>query len=399
MSDSLIIDFLDSINQVDANSWNQVVDTDYPFIQYEFLSALEQSGATTAESGWQPFHLVVKNDHQIVAIMPLYIKQHSYGEYVFDHAWADAYYRNGLDYYPKLVSAIPFTPSVGQRVYFHKSIQQERGQDSILDDSIRKESLLKLITQAIQRVCHDNQISSWHLLFGDDNEMSALERLDCFTRVGVQYHWFNRDSETKPYQNFDGFLANCKAKSRKSIKRERRLIREQAIGIKWYEGSQITPELWQQFYRFYEMTYLKRSGHSGYLNQAFFELLAESFNQQTLIISAEVDQTIIAAALYFKDNKTLYGRYWGCLQELNCLHFELCYYQGIEYCIKHGITRFDAGAQGEHKIPRGFKPIKTYSSHWVAEPNFVLPLRRFVKDEAQYIEQLLPELAKKLPLK
>ncbi len=385
MSSLFNIDFIESITQIESSCWNGIINTDYPFIQYDFLLGLEKSGATTNQSGWQPYHLIVRVDDEIKALMPLYIKGHSYAEYVFDHAWADAYYRNGLDYYPKLVSSIPFTPSVGQRVYSHDSVDQN--------------ALMESILQAIKELCEKNQFSSWHLLFPLENEIEGFESLNCLSRVGVQYHWFNQDNKNENYQSFEHFLENCKTKPRKNIRRERRLVEQQGIMIHQYEGKAIPVELWQQLFTFYEDTYLKRSGHAGYLNKGFFDFIAKYLTDHTMVISAELNQQVVAAALFFKDKKTLYGRYWGCLEEFNCLHFELCYYQGIEYCIKHKLDRFDAGAQGEHKIPRGFKPIKTYSSHWIARQDFSMAIHQFIQEESKQIDTLLPILYQKLPYK
>ncbi len=385
MSDDPKITFIDSITEIEREIWNKIINSSYPFIQYDFLLALEQSGATGFESGWQPHHLVVKVNDHVKAVMPLYIKEHSYGEYVFDHTWADAYYRNGLDYYPKLVSSIPFTPVVGQRIYCHQSVDRK--------------VVVNHVIQAIRQLCEEKKYSSWHLLFSFESEISDCESFDCLTRVGFQYHWFNQNKDNQHYDSFDDFLQICKSKPRKNIRRERRLVEQQNIRIKHYQGNDIPESLWHQLFTFYQATYLKRSGHAGYLNKAFFEYIATYMNNHTLIISAETHQNIVAASLFFKDDKTLYGRYWGCLQEFDCLHFELCYYQSIEYCIKHQLDKLDAGAQGEHKVSRGFKPVKTYSSHWIAHQDFSNAIELFVKEEAKQIESVLPVLAQKLPFK
>jgi len=385
MTNSFNVSFISSIENIDATEWSKLIDTDYPFIQQGFLLALEESGATSAETGWQPSHLIIKQDRQLTGFVPLYIKSHSYGEYVFDFQWADAYHQSGINYYPKLVTAIPYTPATGERFYFEHLISR--------NESLKK-NIYSNINQAIQQLSNEQSISSWHILFPTKYESDNLVDSGLMQREGVQYHWFNKD-----YQNFDDFLAGCKLKQRKNIKRERRSITEQGIDIRILEGNEITTDLWKHFYLFYQMTYSKRSGHGGYLNQDFFDLIGQYIPNSIVMMVASIDDKIVAASLSFKDSKNLYGRYWGCLQEFDFLHFELCYYQGIEYCIQNKLEKFDAGAQGEHKIQRGFEPIKIYSNHWIAYPDFSRAIQDFVKREAVIVEENIEVLKGKLPFK
>lgn len=375
----LSVAFINNISQINAEEWQAVVATDYPFIQYDFLHALEKTGAASQQSGWLPRHLLVKSAQQLIAVMPLYVKHHSYGEYVFDFQWAQAYQSANINYYPKLLTAIPFTPSSGPRFCVRQDFKQV--------------DIKAMMLAKIKQYCDENQLSSWHLLFADSKQTQDWQDKGCVTRLGVQYHWFNHG-----YQSFDDFLSRCKPKPRKNIRRERRIVAEQGITIKTFQGEEISSELWHEFFIFYQMTYVKRSGHLGYLNETFFQQLANcSLRHSIMIIAAFKHTKIIAAALFFKSNQTLFGRYWGCKQEYDCLHFELCYYQGIDYCISHGINKFDAGAQGEHKIARGFEPVQTYSNHWIKEPNFQRAIAEFVTQESVYIKQFLRQQKQKLP--
>jgi predicted N-acyltransferase len=391
--------FITSIDQVNRQDWNLLIETDYPFIRHEFLQALESSGCVCPHTGWQPYHLLVYLKDTLVAIMPLYIKTHSYGEYVFDFQWANAFHQTGLDYYPKLLSAIPFTPCAGDRLYI-KAQYREILQPAIFEQVVQQAKKLNA--------------SSWHLLF-PDKELSRVKQQsdymqpalmqsdlikpdlikpDLMKRCGMQYHWFNHG-----YQSFSDFLASCKMKSRKNIKRERRIVNDAAFKLRILEGDEITPGLWRTFYYFYQRTYAKRSGNDGYLNLSFFENIGLTMPSKLMMVVAELDGEVIAASLFFKGGQKLYGRYWGASAEYELLHFEACYYQGIEYCIEQGIDHFDAGAQGEHKIQRGFQPIETYSYHWVSDERFRHAIENFVEQESLQVKAVIKELSKKLPFK
>jgi len=371
--------FVDSIEAVAAADWDAVLASDYPFLKHAFLAALESSGAATRESGWQPRHLLIERDGALIGHMPLYLKYHSYGEYVFDWSWADAWHRNGLEYYPKLLSAIPFTPATGPRLSLLPHCDTAE---------LREVAGRFLCEQAAESA------SSLHVLFTRMDEDGHWRQAGLSRRLAPQYHWFNRD-----YQSFDDFLATFSSRKRKSLRRERRLVAEAGVTLRRIEGPDISAGHWQHFYHCYQMTYAKRSGHGGYLNQTFFASLGKTMPDHLLMVLAERDGEPIACALNFHDGETLYGRYWGCLREVECLHFEACYYQGIEYCIERGLRRFDPGAQGEHKIQRGFEPVETRSRHWIVDPRFRAAVDRFLQDERPAIERYLHDARQLLPFK
>jgi len=390
-STSFMATFHSSINAIAEEDWNTLCGVDYPFLRHEFFSALENSGSTSEKTGWQPYHLSLSqpSNGKIIAVMPLFLKTHSYGEYVFDWAWADAYQRHGYNYYPKLISAIPFTPATGMRW----------GIDQQLDE----DTIISAFQQAITTEAKNKQLSSCHILFLTDEKNQQWCRSEWQQRTGYQYHWFNQG-----YTCFDDFLARMTSRKRKNIIKERRKITDQNITLVTKTGDQLSLEEWQQFYLFYQSTYYKRSGHQGYLSAAFFPALASGLAENLVMIQAYAanddnnshrSQDLVAAALCFKDSKTLYGRYWGCLDDYDSLHFEACYYQGIEYAIENKLMRFDPGAQGEHKIQRGFTPITTYSSHWLANDEFSHAISRFLTQEKREVQQYLTAAAEHLPFK
>ncbi len=375
--------FYSSIAQVDASLWNGLFNCDNPFIQHAFLLALEESGCVSAATGWQPQHLVLYQRDQAIAAMPLYIKSHSHGEFVFDWGWVEAYERHGLAYYPKLLTAVPFTPSAGPRAGFAP------GQDQ----GALASALLARLKQHAQR----HNCSSWHLLFAEDSlgkQFAHIHQGQLLHRQDVQFHWFNRD-----YQRFDDFLLALRSSRRKSLKRDRRLVAEQGVKLQRKTGEQISDEDWSGFYRCYRRTYLKRSGHPGYLTRGFFVRLLEKMRDQLMLVVAERDGAMIASSLFLFDSHTLYGRYWGALSEVNCLHFEACFYQGIEFCIEKQIVEFDPGTQGEHKLLRGFEPFITSSYHWISDPRFRDAIGDFLKMEKKGVQSYGERVAEFLPFK
>lgn len=380
MPEQLSFKFVRKIQDIDRADWQSLAKTDYPFIQYQFIDALESSGSVCSDTGWQANHLVGYQNDKLVVAMPLYIKHHSYGEYVFDFQWANAFHQSGIAYYPKLVSAVPFTPATGPRI--------------LMDEELDAPIVYSLVIEQLKSFALKNKLSSWHLLFPFKSLSAKLNEQDCMQRVGVQYHWFNRN-----YQNFSDFLGDFKLKKRKNIKRERNKIKLQGIKTLLITGKDISDSLWERFYLFYQVTYAKRSGHGGYLNLEFFKFLAKSMPEKIIMSLAEVDEQVVAAALFFKGRDTLYGRYWGCVAEYDFLHFELCYYLGIDYCIENNLQRFDAGAQGEHKIARGFVPITTYSNHWIQHSDFSQAIKRFLNEESNIVLESLGQLADSLPFK
>jgi len=368
-----------SMAQIEATAWNRLCGPDYPFLRHEFLAALEQSAAVCPQTGWEAAHLLVFDNQKLLAALPLYLKTHSWGEYVFDQQWAQAYQQHGLAYYPKLISAIPFTPCQGQRLLFAADADQT--------------AICALLFSFIQQLAERHGISSWHCLFPNPSQLELLKSLGLSVREGVQFQWFNRN-----YLTFSDFLQTLSADKRKMIKRERRRVAEQGIELLRVPGTEVTEIQWQVFFRFYALTYLKRSSEP-YLNLAFFKQIARTMPEQLLLVLAMKDDVYVGAALSFIGADTLYGRYWGCDAEYNALHFEACYYQGLDYCIEHGLARFDSGAQGEHKISRGFEPVTTYSTHWLKDAGFAKAVAQFVAREKQAIAHYKQDAANYLPFK
>jgi len=372
--------FVDAIADVKADDWNALAGKDYPFTRHEFLSALESAHVVSQKTGWLPQHLLVYCDQQLVAVMPLYIKSHSYGEYVFDWSWADAYRQHGHDYYPKLLAAIPYTPCTGPRICYDKSIALH--------------SLIEPITTAIQSHCQKLNLSSFHLLFPEKPLHEQFCKNDLMPRTAVHFQWFNQG-----FQHFDDFLERFSSRKRKNLKKERRAIIDAGISFDIFSGTEMTDKLWERFYWFYQTTYAKRSGHGGYFNQTFFQQISKTLSDHLVVILAKKEDEYIAGALNFRDQNTLYGRYWGCIKDIEYLHFETCYYQGIEYCIKQGLDRFDPGVQGEHKLARGFEPVFTYSNHYLNESPFQQAIRQFLNREKPMIEDYYANCEERLPFK
>ncbi len=378
---TLSVRFLHSISAVDSAQWNALVGEDYPFLRHEFLLAMEQSGCASARSGWEPLHVVVERAPGAapLACMPLYAKTNSMGEYVFDWGWADAYSRHGVDYYPKLLTAIPFTPCAGPRL--------------CIDSSLSLDVVLPLLQKAIHDLAVQRSASSWHVLFPEPALRDKLTAAGLLQRTGCQYQWFNAG-----YRDFEHFLETFSSRKRKNLRKERARVADSAITFEVLEGAAITEEHWQRFFRYYQGTYRVR-GRAPYLNLAFFTQLGRTMPERLLLILARKEGDSIAGALFFKGRDTLYGRYWGCTEEFQFLHFETCYYQGIDYCIRHGIARFDSGAQGEHKIQRGFRPVHTWSSHWIRHPDFAQAIARFVQEEEQHIDAYVAQACEFLPFR
>lgn len=372
--------FITSLREINAAQWDAMVPEGYPFLQHRFLQGMEDTDCTTAASGWQPCHLLLRDDGDLAGILPLYLKSHSYGEYVFDWSWADAWRQQGLEYYPKLVSAIPFTPATGPRLC------AAPGADEKL--------LWQAAIKAISTFASERGLSSWHILFPSKAISHELRAEGLHQRVSTAFHWYNDG-----FDNFEDFLATFNSRKRKALKRERRRVEEQGLTLTTLTGNAITAEHWDTFYHFYQMTYAKRSGHGGYLTRAFFTETAASMGEKVILVLAYKDERAVAGALYFRSDDTLYGRYWGCEHEYDCLHFEACYYQGIEYCIANRLQRFDPGAQGEHKIQRGFVPTVTWSNHWIADPTLSNAVGDFTEREARHNADYLESAKALLPFK
>ncbi len=381
------LQFFHSIADISIDQWNQLWPTNYPFSQHGFFSALEESGSIGGKTGWYPLYLALIDNQKVKAAMPLFIKSHSYGEYVFDWAWANAYSQAGIEYYPKIISAIPFTPSTGHRIGFHSDLSNSEQEDAVT-----------LFLSNIKEYIKNKNYSGFHCLFPATKTIPSLKAAEFSHREGYQFHWFN-DNNGKVFESFDEFLETFSSRKRKTLKKERRRVTEQNIHIAMKEAHELTEQEWHTFYQLYHYTYLKRSGATGYLGEEFFQLAAKALPKQILVACAYLDNEFVAAALYFRDESTLYGRYWGSKLELDCLHFEACYYQGIEYAIKHKLKRFDPGAQGEHKIQRGFTPIKTCSYHWLAHPQFNEAIKHFLKEESAHTNAYIQDARSYLPFK
>ncbi|MCE9678579.1 GNAT family N-acetyltransferase [Shewanella sp. AS1] len=374
---------VDEIAQIGQAAWHSLFGDDDPFMRYEFLHGLETSGCVGAQSGWLPSHLMVKQDNSLIALLPLYIKYHSYGEYVFDWAWAEAYERHQLNYYPKLVSAVPFTPITGSRIGFTEQLDTEQRQALVLALNHYLSDWLKELGG-----------SGWHQLFHRKREHDYFAKAGSLTRLGTQFHWHNRS-----YRDFEDFLAQMSSRKRKNIRKEREQLKALALRFDFIDGDKVTSEQLAHFYLCYRATYAKRSGHGGYLNLDFFSQILASMGKAVRLLMVEQEGKPVAAALYFVSKERLYGRYWGSLVEIPGLHFETCYYQGIEYAISHGFKVFDAGAQGEHKVLRGFEPVETYSAHEILHPQFRDAIAAFTLEEKRNIRQYMAQLRQVLPYK
>jgi predicted N-acyltransferase len=361
-----------SISEIPEARWDALLPGRNPFLTHRFLNAMEVSGCVGRDTGWQPRHFVITSgaaDAALIAAMPCYEKSHSYGEYVFDWAWADAYHNAGLDYYPKLLCAVPFTPVTGPRLLFDPSCPENR------------ESITKVMVDSTIGYARDRHMSSIHWLFTDEEETTQLMTRGLIQRVGSQFHWENND-----YEYFGDFLAALTSKKRKNIKRERRRVTDAGIEYRWLTGPELDSGHWDTMYNFYLST-IYRYGARTYLNRELFGLLAENMSDDILLIFAYDGDRPIAGGIYFLGDSTLYGRYWGSLDDYHSLHFETCYYQPIEYCIVNGLQRFEAGAQGSHKLARGLLPSNTYSVHWLADPRFADAVSRYTREEQEQIER------------
>ncbi|MDC0217123.1 GNAT family N-acetyltransferase [Pelagibacteraceae bacterium] len=358
--------FIDSLKKIKKVEWNACVDSDHPFIQYEFLFALEESESACSQTGWKPYHYIERNDdNDIIAICPLYLKSHSYGEYIFDHAWADAYHRHGLNYYPKLQSAIPFTPVTGERIFISKKIKN------------KKDKIKEIINNIIREAKKIN-VSSAHFNFiKNPNEWDAEEPI--MIREGIQFHWENNN-----YKSFDDFLITLSSRKRKQIKKERECLKNNNLQVKLLTGDELQKEDFEFFYECYLDTTGRKWG-STYLKKKFFMNILSNFRSKVLLMIAYQDDTRVASALNFLSKTHLYGRLWGSKFEVPYLHFELCYYQAIDYAIANNIKYVEAGAQGEHKLSRGYLPQKTWSAHWIKEKDFSTAINKFLNEESKMI--------------
>ncbi len=365
---------IDGLDEVDAHEWDALAGGN-PTVSHAFLDSLHRAGCASEATGWKPQYLTEWHGGHLVGAVPLYLKSHSYGEYVFDWAWADAYQRHGLRYYPKLLNAVPFTPVAGKRL-LGSTVEQRRA----------------LLAAALE-LARESRASSLHCLFPPADEAGEMQACGLMPRNGVQFHWHNQG-----YADFDGFLATLNHDKRKKIKQERRHVRDASIDFEWFTGNAITDALWVFFNRCYRETY--RQHHSTpYLSLDFFRTIGRAMPENIVLIVARRERRPIAASLNIHNGKRLCGRYWGALEYHPALHFESCYYQVIEFCIANGILTFEGGAQGKHKIARGLLPEKTHSAHWLAHPQFSAAIEDFLQRETRDISIHIDELGERSPFK
>ena len=377
------ISFHSSIEEISKKEWDSLInDINYPFLKHDFLQLLESTSCVGAKTGWIPLHVTISKGNSLLAGMPLYLKSHSQGEFVFDHSWANAFYQHGLDYYPKLVSSIPHTPASGPRL--------------LIKDGENKKELFEMIKEGVKNIAAKNNISSWHILFPREEEVDFFDDSNLSIRKNAQFIWFNEN-----FTSFEDYLNSFRARHRKNVRKERNKIIEQELIIETFSGENLNYDLLNKFYKFYLSTNIKRSGFSGYLTKQFFLNFPATLFKNLVIVFAKKksNDEMVGGSLFFRDDQNLYGRYWGCIEEFDCLHFECCYYQGIDYCIKNKLKKFDPGVQGEHKIKRGFAPTETYSAHWIADERFSEAIEDFVTKEERHINYYLEDAKKLLPFK
>ena len=366
------------LQTIAAKDWARLETGGNPFLSYPFLAGLEQYGCLQHQY-WQPCHIAIEDNGALQGLLPLYVKQDSYGEFVFDWAWAEAYQRAGRRYYPKLVSAIPFTPVAGPRLLINKTAD--------------KADIQKMLIGAAVALMRGNNLSSLHFLFPAENDAAVSVEQQALQRLTCQYHWFNRG-----YRDFQDFTGAMTSKKRKQLLRERRAVREAGVEIERLGGADISAEQWETFYHFYCATFYKKWGEPR-LTLDFFKSLGRALPAQTLLILAEKSGRYIAGAFAMRDHDTLYGRHWGCVETLPFLHFELCYYQTIEHAIRHGLRRLDAGVQGEHKLARGFSPVAMPSAHWIREADFRRAIEQNLRRETAAMTEHIEMLRGHLPYK
>jgi predicted N-acyltransferase len=381
---------VESIHEVNPQAWDALVfalPDPSPFLQYAYLAAMQTSGSACQVTGWTPHFLLLENAGELVAACPVYLKDHSYGEYVFDWAWANAYQQHGLAYYPKALVAVPFTPVPGARL--------------LAKHAAARAALI----QELLVWCQDRQLSSLHLLFLSSTDAKACAEAGLMLRDTVQFHW---DNSLTPYPDFDSFLMTLTQDKRKKIRQERRKVADAGVQFRWLRGNDIRSADWDFFYRCYERTYLEH-GNAPYLSRDFFEQMQTQMPSNWLLFIAERNQQAIACSLIALSDgdyagvqgnpKVAYGRYWGALERVDCLHFEACYYQPLQWCIAQGYQRFEGGAQGEHKMARALLPVKTQSAHWLAHPAFSDAVARFLEREQEGVGNYLEDLAQRTPFK
>jgi uncharacterized protein len=373
---SLEVRLVQGIEQIDAGQWDACAGADQPFLSHAFLAALEASGSVSRRTGWLPLHLTIERQGELLGCAPMYLKSHSYGEYVFDWGWANAYERAGGGYYPKLQVAVPFTPVPGPRILVRPGSPPE---------------LREAVVHGLLGAAEQLGVSSLHVTFCTEPEWRLLGKTGLLQREGIQYHWLNRG-----YGSFDDFLGSLRSSRRKTIRKERARVAEQGLSLETLTGQALSPEVWDTFYPFYRSTVDKRWGNA-YLSKSFFQLLGETLPERVVLVMARYGGRCVAGALNILGNEAIYGRVWGCRQEFDFLHFEACYYRAIDFAIGRGLARVEAGAQGQHKLQRGYEPVPTYSAHWIREPGFRVAIERFLNQERREMALEIDQLRELLP--
>jgi uncharacterized protein len=372
---------LNAIDEIDADLWDACANPAHlprnPFLSHAFLHALEASGSATRKTGWRPFHLVLEDNESLLGVVPMYLKGHSQGEYVFDHAWADAWHRAGGRYYPKLQVSVPFTPATGRRLL-------ARDQDPEIE---------RALLASCAQIAEQTGVSSLHMTFMPEAQWLLAGECGYLQRMDQQFHWCNEG-----YTNFDGFLAELASKKRKNLKRERRDAISAGVDIDWVTGSDLRESHWDAFYRFYLDTGSRKWG-SPYLTRQFFSQVGETMADEVLLILCRREGRYIAGALNFIGGDTLFGRNWGCVEDHPFLHFETCYYQAIEFAIARGLKKVEAGAQGSHKIARGYRPMPTYSAHWIVDAGFREAVGEYLKREREHVRDEMEWLEDHMPFR
>jgi predicted N-acyltransferase len=369
----------DPLASAGVNSCAGTISDYNPFVSHAFFSALEASGSATMRTGWAPRHLLAKIDGTVAGIVPCYLKSHSRGEYVFDRGWADAYERAGGRYYPKLQVSVPFTPATGPRL--------------LIRDGVDREQIASALASGLIALTRVSKASSAHVTFAPQDEWKLLARLGFLQRTDQQFHWHNQG-----FASFEDFLATFNSRHRKAIKRERREAVANGITINWLSGSDITEDAWDAFFEFYMETGSRKWGRP-YLTRAFYSLIGETMASDVLLVMARRNHRWIAGAINFIGSDTLFGRHWGAIEHHPFLHFEVCYYQAIEFAIKHRLKVVEAGAQGEHKIARGYVPQTTYSAHYIADPGLRRAIDDYLRRERAYVAEAGRELAEAAPFR
>jgi uncharacterized protein len=382
-SETQVIKVLGGIGEIDPGDWDACAGDGDPFLAHAFFKALEESGSVCTDTGWLPQHLVLEDETGTPqAVAPLYLKNHSYGEYVFDWGWADAFHRAGGNYYPKLQAAVPFTPVTGRRLLVRQDLPPEK-----------QHALQKAMLSGLVQLARQLDVSSFHITFPSEDEWKICGEMGLLQRTDRQFHWINDDFTT-----FDDFLDALSSRKRKTIRKERRVIAQGDVTIHSITGDQIEEKHWDAFFRFYRNTSDRKWGQA-YLSRKFFSQLGQIMGKKVLLIMAEREREFVGGALNLIGSDTLYGRYWGCLEDFKFLHFEVCYYRAIDFAIANGLKKVEAGAQGTHKLQRGYLPHSTYSAHWIADPAFRKAVERFLIEETEAVGDEIEALSGLSPFK